>query len=49
MYVKCKYVSLKINFSDKNLLVNIVINLNINLQNKKLLVTKIGTIMDTKL
>ena len=42
-------VSLVTNLSDQNLLVTIMTNLNINLQSKKLLVTKIVTIMNKKL
>jgi len=36
------------NFGDQKLLINIVTNLDTNLQNKKLLVTKIITIMNKK-
>jgi len=42
-------ISLTISFSDKKMLVNIVTNLDINLQNKKLLVTKIIIIMNKKI
>jgi len=41
--------SLTTNFSDQNLLVTIVTNLDTNIQNKKLLVTKIVTIINTKI
>jgi len=44
-----KKTSFTTNFSDQKLLVIIVINLDINLQNKKLLVTKMVTIMNKKL
>jgi len=42
-------ISLITNCSDQKLLVIIVTNLATNLQNKKLLVTKVVTIMNTKL
>jgi len=44
-----KYVLLVTNFSDQKLLVIIMTNLDTNLQSKKLLVTKIVTIMNKKL
>ena len=42
-------VSLTTNFNDQKLLVTIVTNLDINLQNKKLLVTKIVNSMKKKI
>jgi len=42
-------VSLRINFIDQKLFVTIMTNLDTNLQNKKLLVTQIFTIMNKKL
>jgi len=41
-------ILLVINFSDQKLLVTIITNLNANLKNKKLLVTKIVTIINKK-
>ena len=43
-----EHVSLITNFNDLKLLVTIVTNLDSNLENKKLLVTKIVTIMNKK-
>jgi len=43
------YVSLVTNFSDQKLLMTIVINLDINLKNEKLLVIKIIIIINKKL
>ena len=49
VYSLQKNISLVTNYSDKKLLVTIVTNLYINLKNKKLLVTKIVTIINKKL
>ena len=45
--IKC-FIMNQFNFGDQKLLINIVTNLDTNLQNKKLLVTKIITIMNKK-
>jgi len=44
-----KKISLTSNFSNQKLLVTIMTNLNIGLQNKKIMITKIVIIMDKKL
>jgi len=45
----CHPYSLTINFNDRKLLIIMVNNLDSNLQNKELLVTKIITIMNKKI
>jgi len=49
MYTTKKNISLTINLSNQRLLGTIITNLHTNLQNKKLLASKIVTIMNKKL